>query len=91
MLNTVISERTNVFFLFSNVALYFLYLMPFIAEHSEYFVGEKEISLATEFFSSPTVKLSYWKMEDILNQDTRCAHDLHDFWHSSIVNKVKGL
>ena len=53
--------------------------MPFTGEHSEYFVGEKEISLVTEFFSSPTIKLSYWKMENILNQDARCARNLHDF------------
>ena len=53
--------------------------MPFTVEHSEYFVGEKEISLVTEFFSSPTIKLSYWKMEDILKQDARCARNLHDF------------
>lgn len=64
--------------------------MPFTVEHSEYFVGEKEISLATEFFSSPTVKLSYWKMEDILNQ-APAAHTIFTiFWHSSIVNKVEG-
>jgi len=74
-----IRENKCFFFFFFNIARYFLYFMLFTAEHSEYFVGEKEICLATEFFSSPTVKLSYWKMKDILNQDTRCAHNLHDF------------
>ena len=64
------------FFFFLRSSIY-PYLMPFTVEHSAYFVGEKEISLVTEFFSSPTIKLSYWKMEDI--QDARCARNLHDF------------
>lgn len=67
------------FLFFSNELDISFYLMPFTVEHSEYFVGEKEISSVTEFFSSPTVKLPYWKMEDILNQDNRCAHNFHDF------------
>lgn len=66
--------------------------MPFAVEHSEYFVGEKEISLVTEFFSSPTIKLSYWKMENIFKTKTPAVHAIFTiFWHSSIFNKAEGL